>query len=424
MLLTEQLLPDAQFGSESPEIKLSYDRSRSSPKSRGRPIRSTRGKRTSLNPGFIDSTSLQVETDSEGDDKADEDNRQSKKPRLLKWTVFTTEENEPKARRPFRAASPDSDDPSPSPEPEQDPEPGPWELRYYPRIHSAVQKFHKVLGSPPPDTDDLNMATNALRDTTSIIPTANTLIVALPLPYGTIDKNASFDPRKVGFMDFPGELRNQIYFLIFKKEDQIHFRSRLGFSHSAAFLRVNKAVHEEARNVLYGENRFVFEQSFNKVGTYFDQQWKEVNYAYIRKFLTDIGPENTALITNVGLKLEDATPSGHPGTGVDARRFENNKDLYWILKYLGRYGTIEKLKLGFAGRRNLQFLKGNAAFLYALKGVKTDQLHIGDPDVEGEDTFCWNRRRHSKVDSGVKEAMEGLMVRPEPLKSLDPRLEF
>lgn len=225
-------------------------------------------------------------------------------------------------------------------------------------------------------------------------------------------------------MDFPGEIRNQIYSLALKKPGNIHFRSRLGFSHSGAFLRVNKAVYDEARSVLYSENRFVFEQSFNKTGAYYDHQWKEVNYAYIRKFLTDIGPENTGLITNVGLKLEDATPSGHPGTDMDARRYENNKDLYWILKHLGRYGKIQKLKLCFSGRRNLQFYKGEAAFLYALKGVKTDELHIGDPDIEGRDMPSWDLQRHNKVATTLRDALEGLMVRPAPLEQLDPRLEF
>lgn len=225
-------------------------------------------------------------------------------------------------------------------------------------------------------------------------------------------------------MDLPGELRNQIYFLVFKKRTPILFRQRVGFSHSAAFLRVNKVVHREARNVLYGENRFVFEQTFHKVGSYFEEQWQEVNYGFIRKFLTNIGPNNTSLITNVGLKFEDASPSGHPGTTQNARRFENNKDVYWILKYLGRHGRIEKLKLGFAGRRILHFEKNDAAFLYALKGVKTDELFFGDPDLEGEDTAMWNRERHSKLASGLKEALEGLMVRPVPLEVLDPRLEF
>ncbi len=423
VLLTQRFLSDARIASNSPEIELSSDWPRSLLKSNGRPIRATRGKRTSLDAEFIDSTSLKVETDSEGDNDGDEDARHPKK-RRLQPTLFTQEEHESEARHLFRSASSSSSGSHPQPGPEKEPEPGPWELRYYPRILSAVEKFNKMLGTPPPDTDNLDIAIKAMKDPTNMVPNTRKLIVTLPLPYGIVDKNASFETGKVGFMDFPGELRNQIYSLVFKKKDQIHFRSRIGFPHSAAFLRVNKAVHNEARIVLYGENRFVFEQSFNKVGTYFDQQWQEVNYAYIRKFLDDIGPENTGLITNIGLKLEDATPSGHPGTGMDARRFENNKDLYWILKYLGRYGMIEKLKLGFAGRRNLQFYKGEAAFLYALKGVKTDQLNIGDPDNEGEDMSNWDRRRHSKLDPALKDALEGLMVRPMPLKSLDPRLDF
>jgi len=184
-------------------MKLSSDWSRSLLKHSGRPIRSTRGKRTSLDAEFVDSTSLKVETDSEGDDDGDEDARLPKKPRLQK-TLFIKEEYEPEARDLFRSASPSSSDPSPPPEPdrepEPDPEPHPWELRYYPRTHSAVEKFKKMLGTPPPDTDNLDIAINALKDPTSTIPTAKTLIVTLPLPRGTIDKNASFDPKKVDFL--------------------------------------------------------------------------------------------------------------------------------------------------------------------------------------------------------------------------------
>lgn len=40
--------------------------------------------------------------------------------------------------------------------------------------------------------------------------------------------------------------------------------------------------------------------------------WKELGWTHIRSFLTDIGPENTALIQNIGIGFYDASPSGNP----------------------------------------------------------------------------------------------------------------
>ena len=90
--------------------------------------------------------------------------------------------------------------------------------------------------------------------------------------------------------------------------------SRTGFAHSAAFLRVNRVVYNEARVFLYGDNHFAFGHCFNKSGDYFESKWKELGWSHIRRFFTDIGPENTSLIQKVGIGFSDASPSGNPGT--------------------------------------------------------------------------------------------------------------
>ena len=378
--------------------------------------------------GFIDPSTFKIDSDDEGDE--DEDSRLTKKPRRESTSAIESDDGFETFHTPRSvfASSRDSSSPSPSPEPE--PEPKPWELKYYPDTYFAVEKFRRILGQTCPDTDDLDTAVKACADAwlpdclKSIKPEPKKKIVRLRLPPGTIDKNACFDPTKVGFMDFPGELRNQIYFLVFKNKKQIEFGARTGFAHSAAFLRVNRTVHDEARNVLYGENRFVFDQSTSRIGTYYENHWRETNYGFIRKFLTDIGPDNTSLITNLGFNFEDATPSGHPGTSMDARRYENNKDLYWILKYLGRHSRLEKLKLGFSGRRSLHFSKTNAAFLHALGAVKTDHLTFGDPRTEQEEESRWERMGYCRLEDSLKKVLEGVMVRPQSLKLLDPRLQF
>ena len=72
---------------------------------------------------------------------------------------------------------------------------------------------------------------------------------------------------------------------------------------------------------------------------------------------------------------------------MDQRRYTNNKDVLWVLDHLSQHGKILKLKLGFAGRRNLRMSTRDGDFLNALKGVKTDELLIGYPDQEGSTKY-------------------------------------
>ena len=62
---------------------------------------------------------------------------------------------------------------------------------------------------------------------------------------------------------------DKIYGLVFKNPAPIDFVNRSGFPRSAAFLRVNKVVYNEARAFVYGENRFIFGYNFAKYGEYF-----------------------------------------------------------------------------------------------------------------------------------------------------------
>lgn len=69
-------------------------------------------------------------------------------------------------------------------------------------------------------------------------------------------------------MNLTLDLRDDIYRLVFIKKDPIDFNNRIGFCHSSALLRVNKAVYMEARYVLYGRNRFLWGHSGAKTGSY------------------------------------------------------------------------------------------------------------------------------------------------------------
>ena len=148
---------------------------------------------------------------------------------------------------------------------------------------------------------------------------------------------------------------------MFEKRAPIDFMDRSGFPRSAAFLRVNKLVYSEARVFVYGGNRFCFGYNFAKSGNYFgtfilelifpcglakmllkqedlcssrtflqlqpvrrisnadsgicaEREWKELGWTHVRRFLTDIGPENTSLIKDLGILFSDASQSNVPCT--------------------------------------------------------------------------------------------------------------
>jgi hypothetical protein len=285
-------------------------------------------------------------------------------------------EDEFQSNRPLSAINLISRSPTPVPDPSS--------LAYYPATYSAVQNFNKMLGLSPDGTP--KPIKSSVQKHKGGPLAGKSLIAKVPSPGRTTDKNASFDHTKVGFMDLPGELRNEVYAIVFKKNKNIEFKGRSGFSHSSAFLRVNKQVHAEGRKILYGENRFVFAHSVARIGKYYQQEWKETGYSHVREFLSTIGPVNTSLIVDVGIGFEDGTPSGNPGKTTNQRRFEYNEDVIWILEHLSKYGKIEQLKLGFSGRRMFYGTTFVADFLLALQGVKTDVLDFGNPSTVGEDT--------------------------------------
>ena len=45
-----------------------------------------------------------------------------------------------------------------------------------------------------------------------------------------------------------------------------------------------------------------------------EPEWQELGWTHIRRFLTDIGPENTSLIKNLGVIFSDASQSNIPCT--------------------------------------------------------------------------------------------------------------
>jgi hypothetical protein len=153
-----------------------------------------------------------------------------------------------------------------------------------------------------------------------------------------------------GFLDLPAELRNEIYRQVFVSDDCFNFDSPRNFSRSAAFLRTCKQVYNEARSILYSENHFLFVRKTRRHGSYWEREWNEVGFKAVRKFLHLIGPENTALIRDATLLLEDATPCLNPGmTTADERRFVFDEVLMSCLKMLAQASKLRKLHLHFRG---------------------------------------------------------------------------
>ena len=49
-------------------------------------------------------------------------------------------------------------------------------------------------------------------------------------------------------------------------------------------------------------------------GICIEREWKELGWTHVRRFLTDIGPENTSLIKDLGILFSDASQSNVPCT--------------------------------------------------------------------------------------------------------------
>lgn len=261
-------------------------------------------------------------------------------------------------------------------------------LSKYASQSAAIQRLEDMLGVSH-NSGDLNRRKRKR-------PVMETLIVTLRLPCGTIDKNASYNPTITGFLDLPFELREKVYRDVFTTQVQTRItgRAQHTYPHSSALLRVNKTIYHEGRKYLYSENRFLFVPSTLITVKPYDQGWRELSYSHARQFLTDIGPENTGMLKDIGLSFEDKSPSGNPGLTLDELRFESNKDVIWILEHLAKYGLrIEKLKLGFIGRRRMNPRGWDAnvvEFLLALSRVKTDKLLFGDPVMfEDHGIYAW-----------------------------------
>jgi hypothetical protein len=208
-----------------------------------------------------------------------------------------------------------------------------------------------VINVPPGHTGPLLLQLDIPSQTSTQITTYQT---TRPTKQTSLPNTQQTTPEKstyAGFLDLPAELRNEIYRLVFVTPDCFNFDSPSNFTRSAAFLRTCKQVHFEGRSILYSENHFLFMRKTQRHGSYWEREWNEVGFKAIRKFLRIIGPTNTALIREVTLWLEDATPCLNPSMATaDERRFVFDEVLMEVLKLLAQNGRLRKLGLHFRGK--------------------------------------------------------------------------
>lgn len=197
-----------------------------------------------------------------------------------------------------------------------------------------------------------------------------------------------------GFLDLPAELRNEVYRMIFVDEKKINFSNPDNFSRSAALLRTCRQVYEEGmlslsqisdtklmrstgRSILYSENRFAIERRTQRYGSLWENEWRELGYLTVRKFMKTIGPTNIALIRHVSMMLEDAVPCLNPLMETnEERRFVHDNDLISVLRQLGNHAQLQTLDMHYHGRRRVA--RTDDRFLDYMKRIKADTVRFVD----------------------------------------------
>lgn len=218
-------------------------------------------------------------------------------------------------------------------------------------------------------------------------------------------------PRKSnesGFLSLPPELRNEIYRLVFAKQEKLDFGHPKNFSRSSHFLRTCKQIHEEGKSILYTENTFYFQASRETRTRRFESGAYQIGYKDIRYFLSVIGGINLGLIRNMIFVFEDLVPSLNLRMkSIDERRFTNNEDLYAVLRLLGDYSRLQTLKVSFQGRR--WFFEGDETrFASYLTRIKADDVEF----------VTWPEHVYnaeSKSPKSTEQDLKKEMQRPTPI---------
>lgn len=208
------------------------------------------------------------------------------------------------------------------------------------------------------------------------------------------------NPEYASFLELEPELRNRIYRDVLKTDHVVKFNPKPRLARTAALLRTCHQIHEEARGILYGENAFHFDRTEKSRGQYWDEEWKEVGYKDVRRFLESIGPDNIARMRFLSLRLSDAAPLFTPKMDAVERRYQNDPILHHVLRLIGNSGVLlEKFAVSFNGRAEVTH--SDVAFIRALTTIKCRKLIK---------SCKWG---HSKISYWLFNELEDFMKAPQ-----------
>ncbi len=223
---------------------------------------------------------------------------------------------------------------------------------------------------------------------------------SLPVPAAQFAANST----GLGFQSLPPELRNKVYRLLFVG-GYVVLHDKRDLSRSSSFLRTCRQVHEEGRTVLYGENNFKLDRCGLQRGHYYDKAWGEIGYKDCERFLKAIGPKNISFIRKLHLSLTDGAPSAFADAHYEARRFVNDVHLRECLKMLAKHSQLQKLTLGFWGRR--QVALWDMDFLSVVRTIKVGELDLERRHYGG---YHWE----SRTAQDVRDNLMAAMVKAKP----------
>lgn len=180
-------------------------------------------------------------------------------------------------------------------------------------------------------------------------------------------------PEHASFLELEPELRNRVYRELLVTDSVVKFNPAPRLSRTAALLRTCRQVHEEARGILYGENAFHFDRRAESRGNYWEEEWKEIGYKDVRRFLESIGPDNIAKMRFLSMRLADAAPIFTPKMDATERRYQNDPVLHHVLRLIGSSGVVlEKFAVAFVGKCELTH--SDVPFIRAFTSIKTRSL--------------------------------------------------
>ncbi|WPH00460.1 Hypothetical protein R9X50_00328900 [Acrodontium crateriforme] len=225
-----------------------------------------------------------------------------------------------------------------------------------------------------------------------------------------VDVTSAPRPKRAGFLDLPAELRNEIYRMAFVRKNRLNFGSPKNFSRSAAFLRTCSQVHQEGREILYGENEFYFNRRTSRYGSFWEDGWRELGFKSVRQFVKSIGVTNLSLMRHVSFQFDDATPCLNPGNMThEERRFVHDDVLISILRHLGDYAQLQRFDMNFHGRRRVE--RSDDRFLDCMKRIQADDVRFVPYPIGLQTAYAME----SKQEESVRKMLLKSMIRKTKL---------